>query len=326
MHGVGSRLFRRLAAAHGLEVSPVVAQDAPDGRFPTVTSPNPEEPAALALALAQAEAEGSELVLVHDPDADRLAAAVPHGGELVVLTGDQIGVLLADHVLAAPDPDAVVLSTVVSSRMVERLAGARGAESLRTRTGFKWMARAAAALAPPRRAVLAYEQALGYSVGDVVRDKDGLGAGLVLAEAAARQRARGRTLVDRWAELEDELGAFRTAAHAVTWAPGEEARARAAFAHARAAPPLRVPGLEAPVRVDYGDPGAIQDGGPPFELFVETFPDGSWWGLRPSGTEPKLKVYVEAREPPGPGAGERAAARADAIRRAARARLEEHAP
>ena len=323
LHGVGYAPFRRLAERHGLELSPVVEQCAPDGRFPTVTSPNPEDASALGLALARARAESAELVLVHDPDADRLAVAVLHEGEHVVLSGDQIGVLLADHPLSRDPAGSVLLSTVVSSRMIERLAAARGATSLRTPTGFKWMARQAAALGSGLRVRLAYEQALGFSVEDVVRDKDGLGAGLTVAELFATQRGRGRTLVDRWAELETELGAHRTESVTLAWAPGEEDRARAAFEAYRAGGPLRRAGSARSTRTDDREGASDRGDAPPFDLVLEQFEDGSWVGVRPSGTEPKLKVYIEGYAPPGPDAGPRAAETAAALAAAVRTRLAE---
>jgi len=313
LHGVGARLFTRLAERHGLTLRRVESQVEPDGRFPTVRSPNPEDTEALERALDLGRSVGADLVLVHDPDGDRLAAAVAHAGELRVLTGDQIGVLLADHRLSAASPTPVVMSTVVSSRMIEALAAARGARSIRTPTGFKWMARAAARLPSGQHLVLAYEQALGYAVGDVVRDKDGLGAGLALAEAASVQRRRGGTLVDRWRALEAELGVFHPAAITLSWPPGEEARARAAFERYRATPPA---GGSARV-----EPEGIE--GPVGDLVLDVRPDGSWVAVRPSGTEPKLKVYIEAYEPPGPDAPARAADEAEQIRSAVAARLGE---
>lgn len=325
LHGVGSRLFRRLAARHGLELLEVDAQAEPDGRFPTVTSPNPEDASALTLALERGRAEAADLVLVHDPDADRLAVAVRHQDEQVVLTGDQIGVLLADHVLEGPGAEhAVVLSTVVSSRMIERLAAARGATSARTPTGFKWMARVAETISTPRHVRLAYEQALGFSVMDVSRDKDGLGAALAVAEAVAHQRARGRTWVDRWRELEAELGVHVGDAVTRTWPVSDPRGAIAAYQACRDAGPLRGPGLAEPaLRIDYREPSVDRGDAPPFDLIVERFADGSWVGVRPSGTEPKLKVYIEAHAAPAPDARARATERAQALRAAVETRLAE---
>lgn len=320
LHGVGARLFGRLAEMHGLELSPVPAQLEPDGRFPTTPSPNPEDPAALEAALRRARDGDGELMLVHDPDADRLAVAVAHRGDWVVLTGDQIGVLLADHRLSGPQGGrgAVVLSTVVSSRMIEALAAARGAESRRTPTGFKWMARVAAQLGTSARVELAYEQALGFSVADVVRDKDGLGAALAIAEAVRVQRDRGFTLIDRWLELEAELGAHRTESVTLAWAPGEEAAAREAFERYRSGPPLAGPDGRPGRRVEPPMVGPC-----PADLVFEEHGPGTWVAVRPSGTEPKLKVYIEAHAPPGPDASSQAAHRARRLRDAVRTRLAE---
>ncbi len=301
LHGVGQRLFRRVADRNGIELVSVVEQSRPDPAFPTAPSPNPEDPASLRWALKLAEERGAPLVLVHDPDADRLAAAVRHEGDLRVLTGDQIGCLLGDHLLRAPGPDQpVVASTFVSSRMIERVATARGAHSIRTPTGFRWMARAAAELAPGHSMRLAYEQALGYSVADVVRDKDGLGAALGLCEAFAAAREEGQTLVDRWNTLSAEVGIHWTQSVTERWEPGEEGRAREAFARFTARPPLAFEALGPVERVDH------RHSSPPLDLVVDTYADGSWLGVRPSGTEPKLKVYIEVRQPWAAGSSLRA--------------------
>jgi len=314
MHGVGASLFTRLMTRHGVELTSVASQAEPDGAFPTVTSPNPEDESALTEVRDLAEARAIDLALAHDPDADRLAVIVRHEGRQVVLTGDEIGVLLADHLLTRVEPSsAVLLTTVVSSRRIERLARKRGAKCLRTPTGFKWMARAAAELEPPSRVVLAYEQALGFSVHDVVRDKDALGAGLAVVEVFAEQRRRGRTLLDRLAELDEELGAHRTAAITQTWPPEAREEVEAAFEAVRGGGALEVEGLGV---------GALADDTPGVPLVRQSFSDGSWFGVRPSGTEPKLKVYLEAWAPPGPRSAEQAERKLAALRAAVTARLE----
>ncbi|MBT8240135.1 MAG: phospho-sugar mutase, partial [Acidimicrobiia bacterium] len=182
MHGVGGAPFVTAALEAGFERPIAVsAQLDPDPDFPTVSFPNPEEPGALDLALALAQEHGADAVVAHDPDADRLALAVRSSPEdqWVRLSGDQVGVLLAHHLIAAHDSKgggpAVVVKSLVSSRRIEPLAADAGVECRTTLTGFKWVARPIVD-EPDLTYLLGYEEALGYCVGGVVRDKDGIGA------------------------------------------------------------------------------------------------------------------------------------------------------
>ena len=173
--------------------------------------PNPEEPGALDLLVARAEKVGADVGLAHDPDADRLGVVVPRGGRWERLTGDQIGVLLADHLLRqGSGPDRLVVRTIVSSRLLDAVAAEHGVTAAATLTGFKHVMGAARAR-PDLRLVLGYEEALGFAVGDEVRDKDGIGAALVMADLVARLRAEGRTLDDRLDELAERHGLFLSA-------------------------------------------------------------------------------------------------------------------
>ena len=194
-------------------VSVVAAQGAPDPDFPTVSFPNPEEPGALDLALADAARLDADLVLANDPDADRLAMAAPDPscGAWRMLSGDELGVLLADHVLEATGGgDRLVATTIVSSTMLSAMARAAGVAYVETLTGFKWIARAALRR-PGSRLVFGYKEALGYQVGDAVSDKDGLSAALVAAEIAARAKADGSSVWDRLDGLAARFGVHATA-------------------------------------------------------------------------------------------------------------------
>ncbi len=302
LHGVGTMPMRRtLADAGFVDVSVVTAQAEPDGTFPTTPFPNPEEPGTLDLALQEAEARAAELLLVSDPDADRLAAAARLDGALTVLDGNQLGALLADHALsrAGREPTPLVFSSVVSSPLVGMLAESRGARAERTHTGFKWLWHAALEreLSGAGKFCFAYEEALGYSVFSAVRDKDGIAAGRALAELAATLRARGATLFDRLYELYREHGLWASAARNITLqgsdAPSRvAARLDALVAHAD----LRV-GEENVVRVvDYREGAAARalwlGAAPLLELELES---GGRLFVRPSGTEPKLKLYGHVR-------------------------------
>ena len=213
LHGVGGEVLPRLLEQAGFgPVSVVAAQGAPDPNFPTVVFPNPEEPGALDLALADAVRLDADLVLANDPDADRLAIAVPDRtrGTWRMLTGDELGVLLADHVLSATSgDDRLVATTIVSSTMLSAMARRAGIAYVETLTGFKWIARAALSH-PGSRFVFGYEEALGYQVGDAVSDKDGLSAALVAAEIAAGANTHGVSVIDRLDGLACRFGVHAT--------------------------------------------------------------------------------------------------------------------
>ncbi len=299
LHGVGARTMLDAFAAAGFAPPAVVAEQAtPDPDFPTVAFPNPEEPGATDLLLALAAAVGADVAIANDPDADRCAVA--EDGRL--LTGDELGLLLGDHVLRHSPPGSVVATTIVSSSALTALADARGARCVTTLTGFKWLARAGGP-----ELVFAYEEALGYAVGlDLVRDKDGMSAALAVAELAADLKATGRTLRDRLDELAAELGLYATRPLSVRLAhPRDGARVVEALC-------TRAPESFAGRRVravhDLAHPRA---GLPPTEG-VRLELDGARIVVRPSGTEPKLKAYLEVVVPAADVRADPAAARARA--------------
>ncbi|MFV0258200.1 MAG: phospho-sugar mutase [Acidimicrobiales bacterium] len=314
MHGVGGRYLLDAMAAAGFPTPSVVAAQAdPDPDVPTVAFPNPEEAGALDAAIGLAAGTGADLVLATDPDADRLAVAVPdRAGDWVRLTGDQVGVLLAEHVIthrADRTRPAMLASSLVSSRLVTAVAAEFGVASIRTLTGFKWVARPIVDQ-PDVAYLLGYEEALGYCVGDRVRDKDGISAALVMAELVAETRAAGRTLWDRLDDLTARHGAYRTQPVTRRFSGPEGMTRRAGLMTAALEHP---PGVLAGRRVtDLTDLGA--DGGPlpPTSGVVWDLDDGSRVVVRPSGTEPKLKVYIETVDPVGPAGIAAADQQADA--------------
>lgn len=340
LHGVGHRLLVRALARAGFSgVAVVPAQGDPDGTFRTVGFPNPEEPGAMDLVLALAEETGAELVLANDPDADRLAAAVPDAnGGYRMLGGNEIGVLLGadaiEHTDAGGRPPLVV-TTIVSSTLLSRIARDRGASCRETLTGFKWIADAALrAEAEGEAFVFGYEEALGYSVGPLVRDKDGLSAAVRLAELARFLKGQGKSLVDRL----DDLLVAHGLVHSVQWSvtlPGLEGeeQIRRAMETLRQAPPERV-GTSPIVRTLDLELGVERTKGthrsvdlPRSDVLVFEAEDGSRLLARPSGTEPKIKFYLELAGKAA-SAGEVSGARArledegQALRRALMARLE----
>jgi len=318
MHGVAGRLMLEAIARAGFAPPHVVAAQAdPDPDFPTVAFPNPEEPGALDLALAEARRLGADLVLASDPDGDRLAVAVPDpqaSGGWRRLTGDQLGALLGGYLLdrtaARPDPGSrLVVTTIVSATMLSKIAAAAGARYAETLTGFKWIVRGGQDQ-PGSRFLFGYEEALGYAVGDVVRDKDGIGAALAVLGLAAREQRARRTLPDAYDTLEAAHGVHLTAQLTLrTGSPGE------AMTALRAAPPAALAGQ--PV-TSAEDLAAGDRGLPPSDVIVYRLA-GARVVVRPSGTEPKLKVYFEVVRPVGgdlTGARRAAAARLDRLRAA----------
>jgi phosphomannomutase len=312
LHGVAGGLALRAFEQAGFPTPDVVtAQAEPDPRFPTVAFPNPEEPGALDLALAQARRSAADLVIANDPDGDRLAVAVPDPdapGGWRTLTGDQVGALLGSYLLgqATVDPDwgtaaaagpaagrpvprsdeLLVVSTIVSATMLARIAAAAGAQYAETLTGFKWIMRAAESR-PAARFVFGYEEALGYAVTDIVRDKDGIGAALAILGLAARTRSRGGSLLDAYNELETAHGVHLTAQLTVpTTAPTEVmARLRGqAPAQLGGAPVLSVTDLT-------GGTGEL----PSADVLSYRLADARVV-IRPSGTEPKIKAYLQVVE------------------------------
>jgi phosphomannomutase len=316
LHGVGGSLLLRLFARAGFPPPVVVAAQAePDPDFPTVAYPNPEEPGALDLVLAEAAAHGADLVLAHDPDADRLGVAAPRDGRWTPLDGNQIAALLADHLLArTTGPDRLVVRTLVSSSLLDRMAEAHGVHHAETLTGFRWVVRVGMAH-PEWRWVLGFEEALGYSVDGYVRDKDGLTAALVVAELAADLRAEGRTVWDRLDDLARTHGHHLTASVGVRFSgPGAGRKAAARLAALRAAPPASLGGRAVRAVEDLADGGRL----PPADVVILHLDGGARVALRPSGTEPKLKGYVEVVA----GDGDTARTALDAVTADLRALLE----
>jgi phosphomannomutase len=300
LHGVGGELaLRALGEAGYADVHVVPSQFEPDGAFPTVAFPNPEEPGALDEALRLGDTTAADLVLANDPDADRLAMAVPGpDGAHRQLSGNQLGVVLGDHLLRHhPSPHRLVVSTVVSSPMLAAVAAAHGARYEPTLTGFKWICRAAAALAAAEGLdfVFGYEEALGYVVGDVVRDKDGIAAAVVAADLVRDLAAHGRTVSDRLEELYRRDGLWvsrqRTLSLDAVDGPQRVTAVLDALSRARG----DAVGARDVLEVnDHRRGPASAPWRPPSPMVELALADGRAL-LRPSGTEPKVKVYVDLR-------------------------------
>jgi phosphomannomutase len=324
MHGVAGQLMLRAMRLAGFAAPHLVAAQAePDPDFPTVAFPNPEEPGALDLALADARRLGADLVVASDPDGDRLAVAVPDpdggrragqdpdggrragqdpdGGRRAgqdsaagwrVLTGDQVGALLGASLLeqtagqAAPEA-RLVATTVVSSTLLSKIAAAAGVRYAETLTGFKWIARAADRV-PGARFVFGYEEALGYVVGDVVRDKDGFGAALAMLRLAATAKSAARSVLNVYDDLERAHGVHLTSQLTLRTDSQEQVMSRL-----RSAPPAAFGGEPVTGRSDLAEGSGDV---PPADVLTFRLAGGRVV-LRPSGTEPKIKCYIELTEP-----------------------------
>lgn len=345
MHGVGEKYMRLAmtrASFGGYRVVPEQAE--PDGNFPTVAFPNPEERGAMDLSFALAEKERADLVLANDPDADRLAVAVPRPrGGYVQLTGNQVGTLLGHYLLTTSPAclseqtfvkDAekkVVIASIVSSPMLGAIARKLGVRYEETLTGFKWIANRAMELETSEQLhfVFGYEEALGYTVGPLVRDKDGISAGVLFAELAALLKKNGHSILDELESLSRRYGHYASGQRSVTLKGADGmTQMKAAMDRLRAARPTRVGPLAVLALADFQTRIRTHADGRTEELTLPVtnmialdLEGGSRIIARPSGTEPKIKFYFDVREPMSAeesmrAADERALARMEELKKA----------
>ncbi len=303
MHGVGGEVFMTAVRDAGFDApAKVAAQFAPDGRFPTVSFPNPEEPGAMDLSLADARAQDADVIIANDPDADRCAAGIRYGGDYRMLTGDEVGALLAWWIAERGRRDGtpatgVYAQSIVSGTLLERIAADAGLGYATTLTGFKWISKV-----PGLR--FGYEEALGYCCDPAaVKDKDGITASLLMLEMVAALKAEGRGPQDVLDDLARKFGLYATSQLSVR--VSDIALIAGAMARLRAAPPS-VLGGRTVTRMDDLEKGA--DGLPPTDGLRFTLADARVI-IRPSGTEPKLKCYLQVVVPVA-GAAEDAVAQA----------------
>ncbi|HZG87367.1 phospho-sugar mutase [Paenibacillus sp.] len=303
LHGAGNVPVRAALAAAGFEdVVVVPEQELPDPRFSTVKSPNPEEREAFALAIAMAEKTGAELLLGTDPDCDRVGAVVKdRSGAYVVLNGNQTGAVLTEYLLSsltarnAMPPNPVVIKTIVTSELGAVVAQHYGAKVLNTLTGFKYIGEKMTQFERTGEAsfVFGYEESYGYLAGNYARDKDAVVASLLVAEAAVYYKRQGLTLYDVLEKLYERHGHYLESLQSRTL-KGKDGleKMRALMDDWRANPPADAAGLAVTQRLDY-----LEDvHGLPLENVLKyILEDGSWFCLRPSGTEPKIKMYFAVR-------------------------------
>ena len=287
LHGVGWDVSNRTYLAAGLgHAVTVTEQIEPDGTFPTVSFPNPEEPGALDLAYATADRAGVDLIIANDPDADRLAVAIKDAGVWRRLTGNEVGALLgwrAAERHAGSDKPAALAASIVSSPALRAVAAHYGIPYVDTLTGFKFVNRVP-------HLIFGYEEALGYLVDpDKVRDKDGISAAVDFLAMAGELRGEGKTIADRLAEFADTFGAF--ASTQISIRVSNLAEIPAISDRFRTSPPDSLAGLRVTAIDDFANGF---ENFPPSDLIRLTIEGGSRVIVRPSGTEPKLKIYIDA--------------------------------
>lgn len=301
MHGVGWPVVSRLFESAGFTLGAVAAQRDADGSFPTVAFPNPEEPGAMDLSFEHATEHGSELILANDPDADRLAVALPASGGHKMLTGDEVGLILADRV-AAKFNSGTLANSIVSANLIAEVAKHYGLNFEQTLTGFKWISKVP-------NLIFGYEEALGYCVDPVATpDKDGITAALLIADLAAELKAAGSNLSEHLAALNRRYGHMATGQVSVRLA--SVAAVKDLMAQLRAHPPTEFAG-DSPAVEDLLAAKLSTDG------LLLRLPDAAQVIIRPSGTEPKLKCYLHAPAESAEAAHERL----EALRGAAEALL-----
>ncbi|MAU34410.1 MAG: phosphomannomutase [Actinobacteria bacterium] len=292
LHGVGKKVFLDVFEKAGFENPTVVESQAePDPDFPTVSFPNPEEEGALDLAVGLAIEKNADLVIANDPDADRLAIVARHGNKWRHLNGNEIGVLLAEHILSKEQgEDRLVVTTVVSSRLLSKIADFHKVKYAETLTGFKWIVRPGIE-DKSSRFVFGYEEALGFALGDSVRDKDGITSALVFAELAAELKSEDKTVVDLLEELWNRHGVHKTALIAKRLDPETDISADF-MSPWRTSPPEKIGEFAVIGSIDMLSPESEL---PATDALIFNISNGRIV-IRPSGTEPMVKVYVEVTE------------------------------
>ncbi len=304
MHGVGAKMAEDLLADSGFaHVYSVAEQREPNGLFPTVNFPNPEEKGAMDMVIAEAKRHNADLACANDPDADRFAvAAKKPSGEYQMLTGDQVGVLLGYYLLnQAQDNQKLVGATIVSSSLLKKVAENAGGYFYKTLTGFKWLTNVAMQEQTDKKQFLfAYEEALGYTVGSSVWDKDGLSALVFFAELASSLKNEGKTVWEQLEAIYRQHGMYINAQHSIVLDPSAPPIGDAL----RSNPPATIAGQTVVSVEDFKLSKQVFANGteqalyfPQSDVLIYHLNNGSRVVVRPSGTEPKLKCYYEVIEP-----------------------------
>lgn len=302
LHGAGTRLVpQALGRAGYRQVRVVPQQQIPDGEFPTVQSPNPENPEAFALARELARSEKADLILATDPDCDRLGVMAPKDGDYAPLTGNQMGCLMLDYMLSKPHAhNAYIVKTIVTTQMANAIAADQGIPCFEVLTGFKFIGETIERMrqAGNPNFLLGFEESYGYLTGTEIRDKDGVIASLLAAETALHWAEKGMSLWDGLEALYQKYGYFLEELISITLpgAAGFDKIART-LSGLREAPPREIGGYGVQAVADYKmglimtAQGSRPTGLPQSNVLRYALSEGGWLCVRPSGTEPKLKIY-----------------------------------
>ncbi|MBC1228956.1 phospho-sugar mutase [Listeria booriae] len=293
LHGTGEHLVLGSLKQAGFTNVHVVAEQAtPDGAFPTVTSPNPEDHEAFKLAIRASD--GADILMATDPDADRIGVAVKNeNGEYQILTGNQLGALLLHYLVTQPEipPNSALIKTIVTSDLGEKIATKYGVETYNTLTGFKFIGEKIAEWETTQAThfLFGYEESYGYLVKPFVRDKDAIQAALLTAEVALALKKQGKTLYEGLQEIYETFGYFAESLHTIT-AKGEQgvARIQEMMQQMRQADSVHPDVVR---KEDYKAGEGIELALPKSDVLKFYLADGSWFCIRPSGTEPKCKIY-----------------------------------
>ena len=309
LHGGGAGSVARVLRAAGFENVHLVKEQAePDPDFSSVASPNPEDAVAFELALELAREIGAQAVMASDPDADRLGIYVrDKNGAYTLLTGNMIGILIADYIINKSEllpKNGVIISTIVSTRMVQKIVQAAGLEFVEVLTGFKYIGEKIRQYEDgSRRFLFGFEESYGYLAGTYARDKDSSIAALLFAKLCAEAVSGGKTIPELLEGLYEKYGYFKEVTHSISFdGLTGITKMQAIMAHFRAHPPLCVAGANVCEVVDYlnderRNPQTpkekpLSTGLPASDVIVYKLEDGSWFAVRPSGTEPKMKIYL----------------------------------
>ncbi|RQW64901.1 phospho-sugar mutase [Vibrio viridaestus] len=306
MHGVGGKFIDSIAAQINLNMFFTVAEQyQPDGLFPTVKFPNPEEPGAMDLVIKLAKENGADLACANDPDADRFAvAAKTEDDQFRMLTGDQVGILLADYILAKKDGPCWIGNTIVSSSLLGKVANSYNANYFKTLTGFKWLTNVAMGKeSKDKPFVFAYEEALGYAVNSLVSDKDGLSAFAVFVSLADELKQQGRTIWDKLSDLYHQHGFYVTAQKSIALTSSDDSIGD----KLRATPPTHIAGRSVVLTEDFKSLKSVDVNNnsqpldyPTSDVLIYHLEGDCRVIVRPSGTEPKIKCYYELCYPMEP--------------------------
>lgn len=307
LHGTGAMPVKRALTEIGFRnFFAVKEQEVPDSNFSTVESPNPEESKAFDMAINLAEEVGADIIIGTDPDCDRVGAVVKNrDGKYELLTGNQIGALLVDYILSSMDNipnNSVVIKTIVTSELGSRIAEEYGVETINTLTGFKFIGEKIKEFEEKRdkNFIIGYEESYGYLVGTEVRDKDAVVSSLLIAEMSAYYKSKNMTLFDALEDLYKKHGYYKEALKSIVL-KGKEGLEKIGIImdSLRNNPPLKISGINVGIMRDYLNRSAklISENKekeldlPKSNVLHFTLEDGSWFAVRPSGTEPKIKIY-----------------------------------